>query len=319
MDARKFLLGLVAGLISIPLLVVAMILTLDGLDRLKAPAFTNRTTLDEKLRFIRHRHGAPVDFLMLGSSTTLWGFDDMTLRQGLPDRTPLNVGVRDLKIHQAVLLARFYLGLMPQVRDVVMVSTLLDFESCDPASAQLLDVEDAAAYALDRSSELETQLRHLDPVGVARSARNIRQLRHDPPSSPDSLNFDETGSIRLDLPRQSVPDLVWRGSLPDFNARCYRALEDLARTVRGHGAGLTFVIAPLRPGYLAGLDPNGKLLATHVRHLEASAKRADFRVVNANAELSLGETSFFDAYHLRAPITSKLTKYVIDSLKKRNL
>ncbi|MEZ5826487.1 MAG: hypothetical protein R3C97_17690, partial [Geminicoccaceae bacterium] len=285
-------------------------------DHLKAPTFSNRATLDEKLRFIRHRHGPPVDLLMLGSSTTLWGVDGDALHDVLPDRVMLNVGVRDLKIHQALNLASLYKSLMGEIRDVVMISTMLDFESCAPGSASLLDHASALAYASGESGELSTQIRELDPLGILRSARDIAQRRTSPAASPDSLHFDSYGGILLDLPRSAVPDLVWNGSLPAPDERCHAALARLARELSGDGIALTFVIAPMRPSYLRRHDPDGVRLAVHRSRLAASARKSGFRLLDAHGDLAFADEVFFDAYHVRAPFTHEMTRWIAIQLKK---
>ena len=318
MQARRFLLGMLAGLLLVPLVLAVTILMLDRLDRLKAPTFSNRATLDEKLRFIRHRDGPSVDLLLLGSSTTLWGVDGEAFERLWPQRTALNVGVRDLKIHQAADLADLYLDLMPDVRDVVMVATLLDFESCAPDSAKMLDHAAARAYAIGETGELRAQFGELDPLGVSRSAVVIADLRDLPATSPDSLHFDRIGSILLDLPRQAVPDLVWRGSMPPPDERCHAALGDLSRILDRRGVTFTLVIAPMRPGYLDAHDPDGTRFARHRARLAAIASAGGFFLVDAHDALALPESAFFDAYHLRAPITRELTEWIIVQLKIRN-
>ena len=310
--AGRFLAGLLLGSIAVPIMVISGLWLLSGADRLKAPAFTNRPSFDEKLRYLREVPWRAVDVLFVGSSTTLWGVDQVTSSERLPGVEALNVGMRNAKIHEARELARFHLDLFPTVRAVVMISTPLDFEKCAPTESGFFDAPAARAYVLGTRGEIATQLAFLDPMGVMRAARNIGELRHSMPTSPDSLNFDPSGGILLDLPRSAVPDLVWRGSLPDLDPRCYDALEATAREIRDAGAWLYFVLAPMRPSYLAANDPAGNRIEAHRRELARVAARAPLTLIDAHALLALPDEAFFDAYHLRADHTSATTALIAD-------
>ena len=73
--ANKFLIGLLAGVGGLVLGLAALFLALDAAGALKAPAFANRLSFDEKLRVLRAEPPQKVRALFAGSSTTLHGLD----------------------------------------------------------------------------------------------------------------------------------------------------------------------------------------------------------------------------------------------------
>ena len=55
----------------------------------------------------------------------------------------------------------------------------------------------------------------------------------------------------------------------------------------------------MRPGYLAGRDPDGTLLAEHRGKVQAALAGTGALVIDAHAALEMPEDAFFDAYHLK--------------------
>jgi len=316
----RFLLGAATGVaVTLALLVVAL-WTLDGAGALKAPAFTNRATFDEKLRFVRAHPSPAPEWLFVGSSTTLWGVDATTLASRRPPITALNVGIRDLKVHQLAAVTKLYLDLLPSIRTVVVISTPMDFEQCGDATAIFFDPQEAASYLRRDHHELYYQLRNLDILGIVRRAPRIAADRREPAIGVDALAFDRSGSILLDLPPSAVPATVMRGSMPDFADRCYEALGAFARGLRRReGRRLVFVLAPMRPAYLAALDADGALLDAHRRRLAGLAAEERFTFIDAHRGLDLDEAAFFDAYHLRASIVPQVTRYIVEAMNKQSL
>ena len=123
------------------------------------------------------------------------------------------------------------------------------------------------------------------------------------------MSFDPYGSLLLEVPREGVIDRVWDGDPITLDPPCYPSLHALAEELRQRGIAFTFVIAPMRPGYLAGRDPDGSLLAEHRTRVRAGAGRHRCVVIDAHAALDMPEEAFFDAYHLKRDKAQKLTRY----------
>jgi hypothetical protein len=66
----------------------------------------------------------------------------------------------------------------------------------------------------------------------------------------------------------------------------------------------------MRPGYLAGRDPDGSLLAEHRAKVRQALAGTEAIVLDAHAALDMPEEAFFDAYHLKREKAQKLTRFV---------
>ena len=308
--AGKFLIGVVAGVVGLTLCLAAVFVGLDAAGALKAPAFANRLTFDEKLRVLRADPPQDVKALFAGSSTTLHGIDGALLRSGLRlEGEVLNLGVQDLRVNQIKFLVDVFLTRFPAANHVVMVSTLLDFKNCGSVETRFFNPDDVLGYLSGSMPEIYYYFRYLDLQGVFKRARQIGHLRttiHD----LESVSFDPYGSLLLEVPRERVVDRVWDGDPITLDPPCYPSLRALAEQLRDRGISFTFVIAPMRPGYLAGRDPDGSLLAEHRTKVRQALAGTDAIVVDAHAALDMPEEAFFDAYHLKRDKAQTLTRYL---------
>lgn len=308
--ATKFLIGLIAGAAGLVVGLAGLFLALDGAGALKAPAFANRLSFDEKLRVLRANPPDDLKVLFVGSSTTLHGLDGEVLRAELGlDGDILNLGVQDLRVNQIKYLADVFLKQYPEVEHVVMVSTLLDYKNCGTVDTAFFDQDDVLGYLSGNMPELYYYFRYLDIKGVLKRAGEIGHLRrtiHD----LESVSFDPYGSLLLEVPRERIIDRVWIGDPITLDPPCYESLRALAEDLRARDIAFTFVIAPMRPGYLAGRDPDGSLLAEHRLRVRNKLAGTGAIVIDAHAALDMPEEAFFDAYHLNRDRVPKLTRYV---------
>ena len=306
----KFLIGLLAGAAGVIVCLAALFVGLDAMGALKAPPFANRMSFDEKLRVLRDDPPGELKVLFVGSSTTLHGIDGEVLRAELGlDGDLLNLGVQDLRINQIRFLADVFLEQYPSVDHVVMVSTLLDVKNCGSVDAEFFNPADVINYVSGRVPELYYYFRYLALQGALKRSREMEHLRntiHD----LESVSFDAYGSLLLEVPREGVIDRVWFGDPITLDPPCYESLHALAEDLRARGIAFTFVIAPMRPGYLAGRDPDGSLLAAHRAAVREALAGTGAAVIDAHAALAMPEEAFFDAYHLNRDKAQKLTRFV---------
>ena len=314
----KFLAGFGAGMAGLIIGLGTLFVSLDEANRLKAPAFANRLSFDEKLRLLRDEPLNDVEILLVGSSTTLHGVDGALLRQVLHVRGGVaNLGVQDLRINQARFLADQFLSVYPQVTQVVMVSTMLDFKDCQNTPARFFNPEQVKKYLSKAMPELFYQFKYLDLEGVVKRAADIQDLRHTT-DELDSVSFDRSGSLLLNVPRDRINPRVWEGDPITLDPACYRSLHALVEDLNRAQLPFTYVIAPMRPGYLADRDPDGALLAEHRRRLQEQLAGTGALVIDAHAALKLPEKAFFDAYHLNRPWAQKLTRYIGEQMTTRS-
>ncbi|MCE3248339.1 MAG: hypothetical protein K0R41_2164, partial [Geminicoccaceae bacterium] len=306
----RFLTGLVIGAAGLPICLAVLFLGLDGANALKAPSFAGRLGFDEKLRILRADPPQDVQVLFAGSSTTLHGLDGALLQSDFDmGGELLNLGVQGLRVNQIKFLVDVFVTHFPSIDAVVMISTLLDFKNCSSVETEFFDHDDVLGYVSGRMPELYYYFRYLDLRGIVRRAREIGYLRntiHD----LESVAFDDYGSVLLDVPRDGVIDRVWHGDVITLDPPCYTGLRALAEALRDQGIAFTFVLAPMRPGYLAGRDPDGSLLTEHRAETQAALAGTDAMVIDAHAVLDMPEEAFFDAYHLKRDETQKLTHFI---------
>ncbi len=314
----KFLVGFVVGMAGLIVSLGTLFASLDGANRLKAPAFANRLSFDEKLRLLRDEPLHDVEILLVGSSTTLHGVDGELLRQTLHFRGGLaNLGVQDLRINQARFLADQFLSVYPHVAQVVMVSTMLDFKDCQNTPARFFNPEQVKKYLSKAMPALFYQFKYLDLEGVVKRAADIQDLRQTT-DDLDSVSFDRWGSLLLNVPRDRINPRVWEGDPITLDPACYQSLHALVEDLRRAQVSFTYVIAPMRPGYLADRDPDGALLALHRRRLQQQLAGTGALVIDAHAALQLPEEAFFDAYHLNRAWAQKLTRYIGEQMTIRS-
>jgi hypothetical protein len=235
------------------------------------------------------------------------------LRRELGVRWDLvNLGVQDLRVDQIRFLADVLLPRFPDVRQVVMVSTMLDFKNCDDEDTRFFNPDHVLDY-LSGSSDLYYYFKYLDLEGTFKRADEIRHLR-DTRDDLESVSFDEYGSLLLEVAREHISDRVWFGDPITLDPPCYASLRGLAGDLQAKGIAFTYVISPMRPGYLAGRDPDGSLLAEHRRRLTAALEDSGAVLIDAHEALSMPEEAFFDAYHVNREEARQLTRFVTERL-----
>jgi hypothetical protein len=315
-SGRRFLFGFAAAILGLVALWAGVLATLDALGRLKPPAFTNRWEFDATLAMLRAQPPERIDLLAVGSSTTFYGIDGPLLEHELGDIRVFNAAALGLKLHQTAWLIGFFRELHPEIAMVVTVSTLIDFESCPPGSAAIFDPGHVRSFLAGRWPWLVWHFRQFDPLGVLRAARDLPERRALGWDRLDSMRLGPRGGQLLDVPREQLPARVVRGVLGGFDPRCYEALDRLAATLAADGVRFLFVLAPMRPGYLAEWDPDGSQLAAHRTRLRAILTFHGAAFLDAHGELALPEEAFFDAYHLRAPFARQQTRLIATALRQ---
>ncbi len=292
------------------------LVALDLAGRLKAPSFANRWEFDEKMRLLREREPTRLELVFAGSSTTFYGVDPAIVEGELGTRDFFNLGVNGLKIDQTAFLLRTFLGWHPETRQVVTLSTAIDFEACPPGQSRFFNPQNLRRYLFDKQPELLFHFRYFDPVGTLRMAVALPRRRALDWNNLDSMKLGPYGGQLLDVPRSAVPPRVVRGVLGGFDPRCYRQLAELARFLDRAGVGYLFALAPMRPGYLAEYDPSGERIAAHVENIRRALAGTGARFVDLDKELAMPEEAFFDAYHLRAPWVRRQTRYLVRLLRE---
>ena len=304
--------GLIVGL-------GALFIGLNEANRLKAPAFANRLTFDEKMRLLRDAPPQGLRILLVGSSTTLHGVDGELLRHSLRLGGALaNLGVQDLRINQTRFLTDQFLSIYPDVTQVIMVSTMLDYKGCASTPARFFNPEQVKRYLSKAMPALFYHFKYFDLEGVVKRAADIQDLRRTT-ADLDSGLVRRLGRSLLDVPRDRIDPRIWEGLPISLDPACYESLHALVEDLHRFRRAFTYVIAPMRPGYLAYRDRDGTLLAEHRRHLQEQLAGTGTLVIDAHATLQLPDEAFFDAYHLNPSWAQQLTRYIGEQMGARSV
>jgi len=318
--ARRFLALFFAGLFGTLTALVGSLALLDLGGRLPPPALSGRWELDATLLRWRESRPPHLDLLFAGSSAAFYGVDGTVVRRALGEDVAFwNAGVLGAKMHQTRFWLDFLLGLWPGVRQVVLMSTYIDFEACPPATARPFDPAEARALLERRYPLLYHHLRHLDLLRLARGALTWRPALALGRDTLEARWLEPWGGQVLDVPRRRVPAKVVRGIFPDPDPRCYAALGQIARELADRHIRAFFVQVPMRPGYLATFDPDGRRLAAHLARIRRTVAGTGMRVVDLHHRLRMPEEAFFDAYHLRAPWVRRQTEAIVALLRADHL
>lgn len=315
MPSRHFLTAFIAGILGLLLAWVGLLAVLDAHGRLRPPPLSNRWVLDAKLAMLRTQPPARIELLAVGSSVTFYGVDGGLLERELGGRRFFNAAALGLRMHQTAWLTRFFQEQYSGITTVFTVSTLIDFESCPPHNAAAFDAVDARRWLAGSWPDLFWHLRYFDPAGVLRAARDLPERRALGWDRLDSMRLDRWGDQLLDVPPEQVPPKVMRGVLGGLDPRCYAALDGLARFLAEKGERFLFVLAPLRPAYLAEWDPDGNRLAAHRERVRQILANRGAGFLDAHTHLILPEEAFFDAYHLRAASARRQTQLIAAALR----
>lgn len=314
---------------------VTSALVLDGQRLLVAPQFIASLSFDEKVRFFRDAKLEQPQIVALGSSITMNHLDSKLLKNDSEQPVPLiNFAAYGLQVSEFKDLAKFSARLFDKPETILVISTPVDFEICNPSEAlntefyvslKNLKQEDAIGYikyhipSLFYHAKYRSFWRMIDP-GLLTKVRDLKK-RND---VLESLQFDSGGSVLLNVSQKNVPPDRWNGlnwantmgKLEPSNA-CYRSLQDFAEYVKQEGMQLVFVNSPIRQAYLERFDPQGQKIAFHQQQISTILKNYGFVVLDAQKDLpSLPDEFYADAMHLNQSGAEVLTRYISEQLNK---
>ena len=278
-------------------------------ERLPAPALSRIVNIDEKLRFLRENRHFDPHILAVGSSIT-WrqlagaAFD--------PERSGrfLNGGLVHVKIHQTREVADFYLAHYRNIRDLLMLVSLPDFEDCTGDSPEMFDPEDAARYVFEGWPAAYFYARYFAPQRYARTALTLPSQRV--PLRGD-LYFDAYGSGPVQEP--SDVDLGLRYKAIDTDPACTKDLIDLSREVSAQGIRLTIVFAPIHPDYHKQYPAASAAIAQVAEDVRRATEGDNTGVMVMHDDKRFGRRDFWDAFHMQWTSAQTLSEIIVRGMQ----
>ncbi len=295
---RRYVIGMILGLLATPLTLLGGYQAVVRFwpEHLPAPAITSLEPLDEKLRYLRERYDdGPPDVLTVGSSITWRHLDgDALVAEGGRDLTVLNGGTGLLKTHQTRAMIHFYLDRFPGIGTIATFVGLPDFDDCLRRPAELMDPEDATAYAFDQVDPLPLYLRYFAPVRYVRTGLDLPDRRR--PLIGD-LWQDEYGSGPMQVPTEMQDGL--RYGRIDLDPNCVDQLVTLAEEIRAGGRRFVIVFPPTHPDYWRHYPRGRHRLQTIIATVRERVEPLGVPVIDMHADPAYRAADFWDAFHMQ--------------------
>lgn len=306
----RYFAGLIAGLVSVGVALLAIIALTDRLGHLPPPSLSNNLCIDEKLNFIRERSGIDPTVLFTGSSVT-WRQLDGAAFAAQTD-TPFNGGMCGLKAHQTAFVTEWLLDHFHRVSTVITIVAPQDFESCTPEERAVFSREDGNAYVFDRSFGYLFYFTHFDPWTQTRNAFLMARRRSND-TTFDSVVMDDYGTGRI----TQVLDRDWAYPNMRLDEACFAEFRALALGLRQRGIEFFVVNTPIKPDWLRKHDPDGKIVAAFDAGMRRALQGAGARYWDAHRELDLATPAFADPIHLKWDAARRFSREIAARLEKR--
>jgi len=304
---------------------------------LVAPQFVASASFDEKVRFFKEAKLEKSPTVVVGSSVAVNNLDATLLKDRNENRVSfINFGFYGLPISELRHSLSLAIKVNGKPNTVLILSAPTDFYGCSSSvqaggkhlTLQNLNQEDVARYI---SSDIPSVFYHAKYRGLWRMINpNLMlevQRQRNTNDALDSLKFDSSGSVLLEVPKESISLERWQGEqwaqamdqLSNQQNSCYDSFQELVDYSVQNQINLVFVLSPVRQGYLNRFDPSRKKLDDHKRKLETILSRSNSIFINAHDDLQLLDKYFVDPLHLNKIGAQVLTKYISNEVNLEDL
>ncbi len=302
-----YLISLLCGGAFMVLGFFGLLQLLKASGHLPPPAISNNVCIDDKLRFLRDTPPPEPNLLITGSSVAWRGIDGDVLAQTAAGTRPLNGGFCGLKTNQTEFVTGWLLHHYPSTLTVLMLVVPQDFTGCHDVATAVFDPEEADRYVFERHWRWSFYFRYFDPLSLLRNARKIAAQR-DNRIPLDPLVFTKTGDgpLDTDVSRSTLGD----GAMPAFDGSCFDALRATARSVIASGRRFTVVQMPMKPEWSRRFDAAGDIHADFAAKIDTALSGTGGARWDASTSVTLPESAFTDAIHLRWSAVSGLSRVI---------
>ena len=305
--AAKYVLAIVAGAVTAVVLFCATYGSLYVTGNLPPPPLSNSLCVDEKLAFLRDTRPADPNFLVLGSSVAWRNIDSEVIARGVPGARPLNSGFCGMQMHQSAFIADWMIARWPNIRQVLLVVSPLDYKSCK-GSGQVFDPVDTRKFVFERTTIWIFYLRYFDPVSLNRNIWRQMKVRE----GARILKVDGRITKYGDGPHDTQENRgLQYGVMPFADPVCLGALRTVATKLAEQGRSLMVVETPIHPDWKAKYDRDGKYRTRFWQDVRAALEGTGARVWNADEAEVLNSSAFIDAVHIRWSAATTFTREIV--------
>jgi hypothetical protein len=271
-----------------------------------APLFTSNLPLNEKMRFIReHRLSAAPLGVVSGASVALNDIDSDLLedQEGHPF---INLGAQGISVPTAERVYKNLAALYP-VREVIFAADPLEMRDAYRSNVELPDAV-FRRYVLGRMTMAE-EFTYRDLTGLMSYWRNWHDYHSR--TVPSSMVFSRTGSVPLDISRDTADPGAWSGDAIVPDIACLHCVDDFAgfcSDVRADGRPFTVVIGPIRPEVLARMPSVRAVDADRRARIRTVVKACGATLFDITEYATLDDSCFANSVHLNGHGMSAMTE-----------
>lgn len=317
---------------------IFLTLILEQKKLLIAPQLIASTSFDEKVRFFREVKPKQSQIVAVGSSVAVNNLDSTALKDKNGNQISfLNFGFYGLPISEAKSAIDLAVRVSGKPNTLLVTSAPIDFYGCFSATTtspntklglQKLNQTDAAQYI---ASNIPGVFYHAKYRGWWRMIDYKLMLevqrQRTTNNTFDSLKFDPSGSVLLEIPKADVSPERWQGQqwgaamrqLSSPQNTCYDDFQSLVDYTKQQNINLVFVLSPVRQGYFDKFDPARQGLEFHKQKITAILQKNNSIFIDAHSDLKVADEYFVDAVHLNKLGAQMLTNYVSNKLNKTNI
>lgn len=305
---------------------------LEQKQLLIAPQFLASTSFDEKARFFREVKPKKSQIVAVGSSITVNHLDAALLKDEDGNQIPFtNFGFYGLPISELKYSLELAVKVIGKPNTVLISSAPTDFYGCSAdtqadgkhLTLKKLNQEDLVKYIF---SDIPSVFYHAKYHGLWRMMDTklmleVRRQRNTD-NTVDSLKFDSSGSVLLEVPEENISPERWQGKqwaqvmsqLSSQQNTCYDSFQELVDYIKQNHMKLVFVLSPIRQGYLDEFDLSRESLGSHKKRVAAILSKSNPTLIDAHSDLQLSDEYFVDAIHLNKTGAQILTKHISEKL-----
>ncbi|WP_184002697.1 hypothetical protein [Stakelama sediminis] len=273
---------------------------LHAAGRLPPPPITATNCIDEKFRFLHDQKTLDPYLIAVGSSVTWRNLNFAALDSSTRQRLrPVNAAPCYLDIEETGQLTRFMVDRYDNVRTVLTVVAMRDFQQC---TGDRFFSRGLLSGYLDRTvPSALIYLRNFRPKNFLKDVLHIRGMR-DGSDIQNPLVMDPYGSGPLRIaepdPRHDVV----------IDPQCFRQLADLAGWLHHRHIRMVVVTMPDMPAWIDRYDPGAVRSNAWRSQLRYLADQGAFKLLDGNRYRH--DPRFVDPAHFHWSETAGFTRWL---------
>ena len=270
-----------------------------------APLFTPNLPLNEKMRFLREHRPGPTPIGVISGASIALNDIDSDLLEDSEGRPFVNLGANGISVPTSEQFYKQLAELYP-VREVIFAASPVELRDAYRADVQVPTAV-FRRYVLGRMTMAE-EFRYRDITGLISYWKNWRDYHSR--SSPNSLAFDRTGAVPLDMNVDPANTQSRISEAIELNPHCVHCLDDLAQfcqDVRAAGRPFTVVLGPVRPSVVEHWPEVRAVVADRRAQIRSVVQACKATLFDITDFATLDGSCFANSLHLNAQGMSAMT------------